>query len=142
MLVLTVRFEDLRQRHPMDSVGDLSAAAIRAVARLPRSKCHLVVAGAGRELIEEIHWGLTESEQRRVWYDFAWVWGPPEDHFAHLLRTMGPTRFVVGTGWPLRLTQQSRSLLALLPQDVGDQLTLTPLADALHISRAARSAYA
>ena len=29
VLMLTVRFEDLRQRHPMDSAGDLSAAAVR-----------------------------------------------------------------------------------------------------------------
>jgi len=26
----------------------------------------LVVTGAGRELIEEVHWGLTPEEQRRV----------------------------------------------------------------------------
>ena len=32
-LVLTARFEDLRQRHWMDQAGDLSAAAVRAVAR-------------------------------------------------------------------------------------------------------------
>jgi len=32
-LVFTARFEDLRQRHWMDQAGDLSAAAIRAVAR-------------------------------------------------------------------------------------------------------------
>jgi hypothetical protein len=32
-LVLTVKFEDLRQRHPLDVAGDLTAAAIRAVAR-------------------------------------------------------------------------------------------------------------
>ena len=31
--LLTVRFEDLRQRHSMDIAGDLSAAAIRALAR-------------------------------------------------------------------------------------------------------------
>src|SRR4051812_38314583 len=30
-LVLTVRFEDLRQRHSMDTAGDLSAAAIRTL---------------------------------------------------------------------------------------------------------------
>jgi hypothetical protein len=32
-VVLTVRFEDLRQRHPIDSAGDLTAAAIRSLAR-------------------------------------------------------------------------------------------------------------
>jgi hypothetical protein len=78
----------------------------------------LVVTGAGRDLIEEVHWGLTTEEQRRVFWDFAWVWGPPEDHFAHLLRTLGAERFVYGTHWPLRLTQNSRANLDLLPDDL------------------------
>lgn len=116
-LVLTVRFEDLRQRHPLDVAGDLSAAHVRALARAgPRVR--LVVTGAGRELLEEVHWGLTADEQRRVHWDFAWIWGPPEDHFAHLLRTIGPERFVYGTHWPLRLAQNSRANLDLLPADL------------------------
>lgn len=123
-LLLTVRFEDLRQRHYMDTVGDLSAAAVRAIARLPESRCHLVVLGAGRELIEEIHWGLTPDEQSRVWYDFGWVWGPPDDHFEQLVCTMGGERFVVGTAWPLRLTQQSRALVDLLSEVTRRTLTL------------------
>jgi hypothetical protein len=98
----------------MDVAGDLSGAAIRAVARLSGSRCRLLVAGAGKELIEEVHWGLTPEEQRRVWFDFHWVWGPPEDQFAHLVRTMGMQRFARSTWWPLRLTQQSRVLIDLL----------------------------
>lgn len=124
VLQLTVRFEDLRQRHPMDSAGDLSAAAVRALARLPESKCHVMVLGGGRELVEEIHWGLTPDEQSRVWYDFGWVWGPPDDHFAHLMRTVGAKRFVVGTMWPLRLTQQSRVLMELLDPDERENVVL------------------
>ena len=129
ILQLTVRFEDLRQRHPMDSAGDLSAAAVRALARLPESRCHLMVLGAGRELIEEIHWGLTAAEQRRVWFDFGWVWGPPDSHFEHLIRTMGGERFVVGTAWPLRLTQQSRALVELLPPDAVPAFALAEGSD-------------
>lgn len=124
ILELTVRFEDLRQRHHLDSAGDLSAAAVRALARLPGSKCHLMVLGAGRELIEEIHWGLTVAEQQRVWFDFGWVWGPPDDHFEHLIRTMGAERFVVGTAWPLRLTQQSRALVELLSPEALREFAL------------------
>lgn len=115
VLHLTVRFEDLRQRHHLDAAGDLSAAHVRQLARLPRSAARLLVAGAGRELIEEVHWGLTPQEQARVWYDWHWLWGPPEDHFAHLVRTMGPARFAWSSWWPLRLTQQSRALVDLLP---------------------------
>jgi hypothetical protein len=126
-LLLTVRFEDLRQRHPLDAAGDLTAAHIRSLARA--GNVQLVVTGAGRELLEEVHWGLTPDEQRRLHWDFAWVWGPPEDHLAHLLRTVGPERFVFGTHWPLRLTQSPRANLDLLPPDlrergIGDARTL------------------
>jgi len=114
-LHVTLRFEDLRQRHPMDTVGDVPAATLRGLARLAGSRCHLVIAGAGREIIEETHWGLTPSEQQRVFYDFGWVWGPPDDHFAHLVGTMGAERLTWSSWWPLRLAQQSRALVDLLP---------------------------
>jgi hypothetical protein len=122
-VLLTVRFEDLRQRHPMDSAGDLSAAAIRSLARAGDG-VRFVVTAAGRELIEEVHWGLTPAEQRRVFWDISWIWGPPEDHLAKLFRTVGAARFVFGTQWPLRLTQTPRANLDLLPDDVrGAQLS-------------------
>lgn len=116
-LVLTVKFEDLRQRHPMDTAGDLQAAAIRAIARAGDA-VRLVVTAAGREMIEEVHWGLTAAEQQRVFWDISWIWGPPEDHLAKLLRTIGAERFVFGTQWPLRLTQTPRANLDLLPDDL------------------------
>lgn len=117
--LVTVRFEDLRQRHSMDSVGDVSAAALRSLARTGES-VRLVVAAAGREMIEEVHWGLTPAEQQRVFWDISWIWGPPEDHLAKLFRTIGPERFVFGTQWPLRLTQTPRATLDLLPDDLRD----------------------
>lgn len=118
VVVLTVRFEDLRQRHWMDTAGDLSGAAIRALVR--GSSARIVVTAAGRDLIEEVHWGLTPEEQSRLWWDFAWVWGPPEDHLAHLFRTIGAERFVYGTQWPLRLTQNPRANLDLLPPELRE----------------------
>lgn len=117
--LVTVRFEDLRQRHSMDSVGDVSAAALRSLARAGES-VRLVVAAAGREMIEEVHWGLTPAEQQRVFWDISWIWGPPEDHLAKLFRTIGAERFVFGTQWPLRLTQTPRATLDLLPDDLRD----------------------
>jgi uncharacterized protein len=132
-LLLTVKFEDLRQRHPMDSAGDLSAAAIRALARAGHD-VRLVVTAASRDLIEEVHWGLTPDEQRRVFWDISWIWGPPEDHLAKLLRTIGGERFVFGTHWPLRLAQTPRANLDLLPDDIRS----TTLADATSICLAAR----
>jgi len=116
-LVLTVRFEDLRQRHWLDSAGDLSAAAIRALARAGES-VRIVVTAAGREMIEEVHWGLTPAEQQRVFWDISWIWGPPEDHLAKLFRSIGDKRFLFGTQWPLRLTQTPRANLDLLPDDL------------------------
>lgn len=116
-LVLTVRFEDLRQRSSLDVASDLTAAHVRALARAG-GKVRIVVLGAGRDLLEETHWGLTPEEQRRVYWDFAWIWGPPEDHLAHLFRTIGAERFVYGTHWPLRLVQNPRANLDLLPDDL------------------------
>ena len=81
---------------------------------------------AGREFIEEVHWGLTPEEQRRVYWDFSWVWGPPEDHLAKLFRTVGADRFVFGTQWPLRLTQNPRANLDLLPPDVASARLADP----------------
>lgn len=121
-VLLTVRFEDLRQRHQLDTAGDLQAAAIRSLARAGNA-VRLVVTAAGRDMIEEVHWGLTPAEQRRVFWDISWIWGPPEDHLAKLFRTIGAERFVYGTQWPMRLTQNPRANLDLLPEDlVGARL--------------------
>jgi predicted TIM-barrel fold metal-dependent hydrolase len=116
-LLLTVRFEDLRQRHALDVAGDLAAATIRDLARAG-PEVRLVVTAAGREMVEEVHWGLTPEEQARVFWDISWIWGPPEDHLAKLFRTIGAGRFVFGTQWPMRLTQTPRANLDLLPPDV------------------------
>ena len=124
-LLLTARFEDLRQRHPHDVAGDLQAAAVRALARAG-DRVRLVVTAASREFIEEVHWGLTPEEQRRVVWDFSWVWGPPEDHLAKLFRTVGSERFVFGTQWPLRLTQNPRANLDLLPDDLAQSRLADP----------------
>jgi len=123
-LVLTVRFEDLRQRSTRDTAGDLTGAAIRAVARAGDG-VRVIVSAAGRDLIEEVHWGLTPAEQARVWWDISWIWGPPEDHLAKLFRTIGSTRFVFGSQWPLRLVQSPKANLELLPPDVAN----APLGD-------------
>jgi len=129
-VVLTVRFEDLRQRHPLDAAGDLQAAAIRSIARAGKS-VRVVVTAAGREMIEEVHWGLTPDEQKRVFWDISWIWGPPEDHLAKLFRSIGAERFVYGTHWPLRLTQTPRANLDLLPDGLRAAVLATEK-DVLH----------
>jgi predicted TIM-barrel fold metal-dependent hydrolase len=132
-LVLSARFEDGRQRHPLDAAPDLQPAHVRALAR-SAARAALVVVNAGADFVGEIAWALTAEERGRVWFDFSWLWGPPEDQFARLLRTVGADRFVYGTGWPLRLTQNARALLDLLPADVADP----PLARADALARLAR----
>lgn len=124
-VVLTVRFEDLRQRHPLDVAGDVTGATVRALARAGDG-VRLVVCAAGKDLIEEVHWGLTPVEQQRVVWDISWIWGPPEDHLAKLLRTVGARRFVFGTQWPLRLVQSPRANLELLPDDVANPALADP----------------
>lgn len=134
-----VRFEDLRQRHRLDAAGDLSAAFIRRLVRGNGTRAAVLVAGAGRELIEEVWWGLTPAEQGRVWFDFHWLWGPPEDHFAHLVDTVGPGRLAWSSWWPLRLSQQARALVELLPAAARARVGGEALADGRAIRQAAQA---
>jgi hypothetical protein len=123
-VVLTVRFEDARQRHPLDRCGELPAAAVRQLARGP-SRTRLLVTHADRAFVEEVHFGLTPEEARRVLWDVSWIWGPPEDHLALLLETVGDTRFAFGTGAPLRIPDGAVAKLDLLdaPADRLARLT-------------------
>src|SRR5439155_1574742 len=74
----------------------------------PEARCFL------RAFIEEVHFGSTPEEAARLWWDVSWIWGPPEDHLATLLETIGVQRFVFGTGQPLRLPETSVAKLDLL----------------------------
>ncbi|HET8650593.1 MAG TPA: hypothetical protein VFL95_11160 [Gemmatimonadales bacterium] len=112
-LLLSVKLEDLRQRHPLDTAGDLPAAAVRQLIRSD-SALRLIITQADRGFIEEVHFGSTPDEASRIWWDISWIWGPPEDHLATLLRTVGPERFLFGTGQPLRLPETSVARLDLL----------------------------
>ncbi|HEX5385782.1 MAG TPA: amidohydrolase family protein [Gemmatimonadales bacterium] len=112
-LVLAVRLEDPRQRHPLDRAPELPAAAVRALLR-SHARARLLVTHAGRGFIEEVHFGSTPEEAARIWWDICWIWGPPEDHLELLLSTMGAERFVFGTGMPLRIPETSVAKLDLL----------------------------
>lgn len=112
-LMLAVRLEDARQRHPNDRAAELPAAAVRALVRSDPG-LHLIVTHADRPFIEEVHFGSTPDESSRIWWDICWIWGPPEDHLETLLRTVGEERFLFGTGQPLRLPENSVAKLDLL----------------------------
>lgn len=112
-VVLTVRFEDGRQRHPLDAAPDLPAAAVRRLARLAPS-ARLLVTHADRAFVEEVHFGLTPDEAGRVLWEFSWIWGPPADDLAHVLETVGDRRFTFGTGMPLRIGEGAVAKLDLL----------------------------
>ncbi|MBI4503496.1 MAG: amidohydrolase family protein [Gemmatimonadetes bacterium] len=119
-LLLAVRLEDPRQLHPLDPAGELPGAAIRGLIRSdPQLK--LIVSHAERAIIEEVHWGLTPQESSRILWDIAWVWGPPEDHLALLIETMGVERFVLGTGMPLRIPDTPFARLDLLNLSAQDR---------------------
>ena len=112
-LVLAVRLEDGRQRHPNDRAGELPPWAVRALIRADPS-ARLIVTHAERGFVEEVHFGSTPEEAHRIWWDISWIWGPPEDHLQILLQTVGVERFVFGTGQPLRLPEASVAKLDLL----------------------------
>jgi hypothetical protein len=111
--MLAVRLEDNRQRHPNDVVPELPAAAVRVLIRSD-ADLRLLVTHADRGFVEEVQFGSTPEEARRIWWDICWIWGPPEDHLATLLETVGAERFVFGTGQPLRLPETSVAKLDLL----------------------------
>jgi len=119
-LLLAVRLEDARQRHPGDRAPELPAAAVRALIRSD-GDVRLVVTHADRGFIEEVHFGSTLEEAARIWWDIAWVWGPPEDHLETLLATVGVDRFVFGTGQPLRIPEASVAKLDLLDLTVAER---------------------
>ena len=115
-LMLAVRLEDARQRHPNDGAAELPPWAVRTLIRCD-GRVRLVVTHADRAFIEEVHFGSTPEESSRIWWDICWIWGPPEDHLKTLLGTVGAERFVFGTGQPLRLPETSVAKLDLL--DLG-----------------------
>ncbi|MBA3317927.1 MAG: amidohydrolase family protein [Gemmatimonadales bacterium] len=120
LLMLAVRLEDGRQRHPNDHAAELPAAAVRALVRADPA-VHILVTHADRPFIEEVHFGSTPDEARRIWWDISWIWGPPEDHLETLFRTVGPARFVFGTGQPLRIPENAVAKLDLLDLASADR---------------------
>jgi hypothetical protein len=112
-LMLAVRFEDGRQRHPNDHAAELSPHAVRTLVR-SHPRVRLIVTHADRDFIEQVHFGSTPGEASRILWDICWIWGPPEDHLALLLETVGVARFVFGTGMPLRIPESSVAKLDLL----------------------------
>jgi hypothetical protein len=112
-LLLAVRLEDSRQRHPNDTAAELPPWAVRNLIRSD-SAVRLIVTHADRGFVEEVHFGSTPEESARIWWDICWLWGPPEDHLQILLSTVGANRFLLGTGQPLRLPEASMAKLDLL----------------------------
>lgn len=112
-LMMAVRLEDARQRHPNDRAGELPPWAVRTLIRT-HPAVRIIVTHADRSFVEEVHFGSTPEESARTWWDISWLWGPPEDHLQTLMHTIGPGRFVFGTGQPLRLPEASVAKLDLL----------------------------
>ena len=112
-LTLTVRFEDARQKSRLDVAPDLIGPDIRATIRSHRN-LQLIVTAADRAIVEEVHWGSTPEESARIRWDTSWIWGAPEDHLAHLHKTVGRERFVFGTHFPFRLPENAVTKTELL----------------------------
>jgi uncharacterized protein len=122
-LLLAVRLEDGRQRHPNDRAEELEPWAVRALVRSDE-RVRLLVTHADREFVEQVHFGSTPAESSRILWDICWIWGPPEDHLALLLRTIGLARFTFGTGMPLRLPENSVAKLDLLDLSAQDRAAI------------------
>lgn len=116
LLMLAVRLEDGRQRHPRDTTPDLGGADLRALLRCD-GRLRLLITHADRALIHEVHFGSTDAEASRVWWDIAWLWGPPEEHVARLVQEIGSDHLVFGTGQPLRIPESGVARLELTDLD-------------------------
>jgi predicted TIM-barrel fold metal-dependent hydrolase len=119
-LMMAVRLEDIRQRHPDDVAPELSPAMIRTLIR-HHAGARLIITHADREFVEQVHFGSTPDEASRILWDISWIWGPPEDHLELLLGTVGLDRFTFGTGTPLRLPEASIAKLDLLELGASDR---------------------
>ncbi|MEO8636743.1 MAG: amidohydrolase family protein [Gemmatimonadales bacterium] len=122
-ILASVRLEDVRGRHPLDLAPELPTWAVRAWAR-QATRTRLVITHADRGFIEEVHYSLSPEESARCWWDISWIWGPPEDHLAHLLATIGVGRFLFGSGQPLRLAETPIARLDLLDIATTDRHAL------------------
>jgi len=118
-----VRLEDVRGRHPLDNAPELSSWMVRNWLRADPS-VKLVLTHAERSFIEEVHFGSTPDEAARCYWDCSWVWGPPEDHLAHLLAVIGVDRFLFGSGQPLRLAETPVARLDLLDLSPADRAAI------------------
>jgi len=103
-LLLAVKLEDGRQRHPNDAAPELDPASVRKLLR-GSGAARLIVTGADRDFIVQVHYGSTDAEAGRMLWDISAVWGPPENHLTHLVATIGPERFCFGSGMPLKLAE-------------------------------------
>lgn len=122
-LLLTVRFEDVRQRHPLDVSSDFPPSAVRALIRSD-NEARILVTHAERSYVEEVHYGLTPGEAARLLWDISWIWGPPENHLALLLETIGVERFTLGTGMPLRVPDAALAKIDLLGVSDAERVQL------------------
>ena len=123
-LMMAVRLEDIRQRHPNDTAADLAPWVVRELIRSHPS-ARLIITHADREFVEQVHFGSTPGEASRILWDICWIWGPPEDQLELLLETVGPDRFAFGTGLPLRLPEASCARVDLLNLDAERREKLT-----------------
>ena len=122
-LMLAVRLEDARQRHPNDCAGELPPWIVRGLVR-SHPAARLIVTHADRGFVEEVHFGSTPEEAGRIWWDICWIWGPPEDHLELLVGTVGVERFLFGTGQPLRIPESSVAKLDLLNLTLDQRLLI------------------
>ena len=101
-LMMAVRLEDIRQRHPDDTTPELSPAMVRTLIR-GHPDARLIITHADRDFIEQVHFGATPGEAARILWDISWIWGTAGGSSRTLLETVGIARFTFGTGTPLRL---------------------------------------
>lgn len=107
-------FEDPRQRHPLDTVPDVTEHQLGYVAhRFPRLR--LLVTSAPLAVAEMVAKHAPENEN--VVFDTTGFAGPLSDAISGALRSLGPRRLLLGTHAPFKYPQVNLLRVRMLETD-------------------------
>jgi uncharacterized protein len=121
-IAIPLRLEDRRQRHWMDTTGELSLAEVAALARACPEAEIVVLEALG---VESSPFVRDEAlAKARVSFEFSRMATVLQQSIPRLLEQLGPERLVFGTGMPLKYPSAALLKLELLeaPPDVKERL--------------------
>lgn len=111
-LALPIRVVDMRQRHWMDTLKNLSLSEIEAVVRQCPETTFLILEGVGVE-----HSALAKDEdlqRSNVLFEISRMTSVLQKTLPELLHAVGPSKLVFGTGMPFKYPRPALLKMELL----------------------------